>query len=58
MSVKDRTLRRLRIEDYYGDKSLKGEFIREVLLSDELNEEQKCKVIAYGVKALTGREVD
>ena len=58
VSVKDRTLRRLRIEDYYGDKSLKGEFIREVLLSDELNEEQKRKVIAYGVKALTGREVD
>ena len=48
----------MRIEDYYGDKSLKGEFIREVLLSDELNEEQKRKVIAYGVKALTGREVD
>lgn len=58
VSVKDRTLRKFRIEDYYGDKSLKGEFIREVLLSDELTEEQKRKVIAYGVKALTGREVD
>lgn len=58
VSVKDRTLRKFRIEDYYGDKSLKGEFIREVLSSGELTEEQKRKVIAYGVKALTGREVD
>ena len=36
---------------------MKGEFVRTVLASD-YTEEEKAQIIAYGLKALVGREVD
>ncbi len=44
-------------EDYSGDVSLKGTFIRLVLASDELSDEEKRKVIAAGIRALRGEEI-
>ena len=58
VSVKDKTLRRFDIDELAGDISLRGEFIRTVLSSADLDEEQKRQVIATGLKALSGREVD
>ena len=57
VSVKDRTVKKYRAEDFAGDASLRGEFVRQVLSSD-LPEEKKSEVIALGLKALSGREVD
>lgn len=56
-SVKDNTLRRLDLADYEGDISLKGEFVRGVLRGN-YSEEEKRKIIAVGLRALSGREAD
>ena len=56
--VKDRTVRRFDLEKLSTDLSLSGEFIRTVLASAEVAEEDKAKVISAGLKALAGREVD
>lgn len=58
LSVKDRTRRAYRIEDYAGDVSLRGEFIRVVLASDRYTEEEKQKILATGLRALVDGEVD
>jgi DNA repair exonuclease SbcCD nuclease subunit len=55
--VKDESRLLIRPEDYLGDISLKGEFIRTVLASS-LSDEQKARTIACGLRALRGEEVD
>ena len=55
--VKDESRLLLRPEDYLGDISLKGEFIRTVLASP-LDDEQKRRTILAGLRALRGEEVD
>ena len=55
--VKDRTSLALSPEDYVGDVSLKGEFIRLVLAS-RMSEEEKDLVIRTGLGALRGEEPD
>ncbi len=57
VSVKDKTVKKYYAKDFAGDKSLRGEFVRQVLASD-LSEEKKSEIIALGLKALSGREVD
>ena len=42
--------------DYKNDISLKGEFIRLVLNSNE-NEEDKASIIRAGIQALSGEEI-
>ena len=55
--VKDRTSLALSPEDYVGDVSLKGEFIRLVLAS-RMPEQEKDLVIRTGLGALRGEEPD
>ena len=55
--VKDATRLEIRPEDYAGDKSLKGEFIRTVSEADGLDEETKMKIINCGLHALMGEEL-
>ena len=57
ISVKDKTKKKIDYAAYEGDNSLKGEFVRTVAESD-YTEEEKAQIIAYGLKALVGREVD
>lgn len=51
--VKDRTHKKIDVRAYDGDTSLKGEFVRTVYATD-LSEEDKAKIISYGLKALSG----
>ena len=51
--VYDRTTVKIREEDYALDKSVRGEFVRNVLNS-ELTEEEKNAVIITGLNALKG----
>lgn len=51
--VKDRTRKKIDVRAYDGDTSLKGEFVRTVYASD-YTEEEKAKIISYGLKALSG----
>lgn len=55
--VKDECRMLLRPEDYLGDVSLKGEFIRTVLCSS-MTDEQKQRTVECGLRALRGEEVD
>ena len=57
LSVKDKTKKKIDYAAFEGDNSLKGEFVRTVQES-EYTEEEKAQIIAYGLKALAGREVD
>lgn len=47
--VVDKTVIKINIEDYKDNKTIKGEFIREVLNSD-LTEEEKDAVLTYSLK--------
>jgi DNA repair exonuclease SbcCD nuclease subunit len=58
VSVKDKTLRKINPEDYAGDLTLRGEFVRSVLARADWSDERKSNVIALGLKALSGQEVD
>ncbi len=57
LTVKDNTKRKIDYAAYGGDKSLRGEFVRAVAESD-FTEEERAQMLAYGLKALEGREVD
>ncbi len=53
----DQTRLRIRAQDYANDISLKGEFVRRVMASD-LTDEEKERVLACGLRALRGEEVE
>ena len=54
--VSDESRLRINPKDYENDISLKGEFIRDVL-SSKLSEDDKVRVIEYGIKALMKEEI-
>ncbi len=58
ISVKDKTQRRINENDYVGNGSLRGEFVRSVLASAEHTQEEKKQIIAYGLRVLDGREAE
>ena len=58
VSVKDKTTKKMDYTIYEGDNSLKGEFVRTVRERTDYTEEEKAQIIAFGLKALAGREVD
>ena len=53
ISVKDDSRKKINYEDYQRDLSLKGEFVRAVQASGR-TEEEKARIITYGLKALLG----
>lgn len=55
---RDNTRVRINAEDFALDKTLKGEFIRGVMQDESLSPEMKERVIALGVRALIGEEID
>ena len=58
VSVKDKTLKKIDPLAYEGDISLRGEFVRGVLANPSWDAEKKSRIIALGLKALSGREVE
>ena len=57
VKIKDESSLEIAREDYEHDVSLKGEFIRMVLASDR-TEEEKERMIRFGIQALLGQEVE
>ena len=56
LEYKDESTLKICPEDYMGDISLKGEFIR--LVMDEIEDEaDRSRVISLGIKALRGDEL-
>jgi len=54
--IKDESRLLIHPEDYRNDISLKGEFVRRVMASD-LKDDEKERVIACGLRALSGEEL-
>jgi len=57
LKIKDESRLKIEKETYEHDISLKGEFIRLVMASDK-SEEEKEQIICYGIRALSGEEVE
>lgn len=55
---RDESRIRICADDFKNDKTLKGEFIRGVLADETLTEDEQKKVIAMGLRALHGAEID
>lgn len=55
--IYDETTLRIDIEDYRYDESLKGEYVRQVMADNALSDEDKKRIIRYGLQALAGEEV-
>ncbi len=58
LSVKDCTKKKIDYAAYEYDLSLRGEFVRTVQASEDYTDEEKAQIVAYGLKALAGREVE
>ena len=58
VDVKDLTKKKLDILGFENDSSLKGEFLRLVAKSEDYSNDEKAKIISYGLKALSSREVE
>ncbi len=58
VSVKNKTLRSINIDDYDTDITLRGEFVRSVLSADGYTDEEKKQMITYGLRVLEGREAE
>ena len=56
--VKDETKKRIAVEEYEADTSIRGEFVRLVHASEELSEEDKATILNLGLSALKGGEVE
>lgn len=57
VKIYNKTKLEILYEDYEHDISLKGEFIR-MVLDSSMTKEEKDQVILYGLKALSGEELD
>ncbi len=54
VDVKDQTERHIDLTVYANDVSLRGEFVRTVMADESLSENERQRVLAYGLKALSG----
>ena len=57
VKVEDKTSFKIDYEQFKKNKSLKGEFVRLVEMQKDLSEEDKIKIIRYGINALKGEEI-
>ena len=55
--IKDCTQYKVDYMSYEHDVSLKGEFIRNVMAREDINEQDKAEIIRYGLQALQGEEI-
>lgn len=57
LKLKDDFSIKIDYSSFEKDESLKGEFVRNVMNDSSLNEEDKAKIIKYGLDALLGKEL-
>ena len=57
LKIYDETKLKVDYQAFSFDQSLKGEFIRTVMGTEDLNEEEKAEIIRYGIQALAGEEI-
>ena len=57
VKVYDETTLKIDTNDYMLDESLKGEYVRQVMMDGSISEEDKKIIIRYGLQAIAGEEV-
>ncbi len=57
VKVEDATEYKVEVEDFKGDLSLRGDFVRLVLAEESLSEEERAAIVRYGLQALSGEEI-
>lgn len=55
--AKDKTTLGIRAEDYKHDKSLMGEFVRQVMADEKLTPQERGRILEYGIHALRGESM-
>lgn len=55
--VKDKSSLAIRAEDYANEKSLMGEFIRQVMADEKLTSEERDRILECGLLALRGESI-
>ena len=55
--IKDNTVYNIDYMSYEHDMSLKGEYIRNVMARNDIDEQDKAEIIRYGLQALQGEEI-
>ncbi len=58
VKVVDETVLHVDPADYRMDRSLKGAFVRRVMEQTDLSEEEKARIIRYGLRAIAGEEIN
>jgi DNA repair exonuclease SbcCD nuclease subunit len=58
LDIKEETRKKIDIRSYEGDLSLRGEFVRMVYADKTLSEEDKARILSYGLFALASREIE
>jgi len=56
VNIKNGTKHKINIESFEKDLSLRGEFVRTVNAKTDLTEDEKFRIITYGLKALRGEK--
>ena len=57
VKVVDETSTRINYDDFAGDRSLKGEFVR-LLSGEDMAEEERSEIIELGIRAILGDEIE
>ncbi len=58
LSVKDKTNKPVDFSSFEKEKSLAGEFVRQVRASSNLSAEEKDAIVALGINAIQGKELE
>lgn len=58
VDVKDKTTKKFDVNSFKGDVSLRGEFVRTVYSNPTFSDEEKKRIVAIGLKALRGEEIE
>lgn len=58
LKVYDETKLKVDYSQFALDESLKGEFVRTVMSSSDLTDEEKATIVRYGIQALAGEELN
>lgn len=58
LKIYDETKLKVDYNQFIMDESLKGEFVRKVMSSPDLTDEEKATIVRYGIQALAGEELN
>ena len=58
LKVYDESVFKVDYNQFALDESLKGEFVRKVMNSESLTDEEKATIVRYGIQALAGEELN